>query len=297
MVQIYVKNLTLLRPFVDVVNLFLLLANHLLAMKQKINLRTPITYYGGKQNMIRHILPKIPAHHTYVEPFFGGGAIFFAKQPSKAEVVNDISHRLITFYKVLKYDFEEIEPLVDETFHSRAQHKEADTIYTSQAEDVTDPVSCAWAVWNQANMSFSSSIGGGFGYDRFGKCPLRLYNKKNRFTEAYKDRFKHVTIECYDVLKVIKAYDSPDAFFYLDPPYVSSDQGHYGGYTIEDFERLLNACVNLKGKFLLSSYPEELLLHYRKTYGWATEDHQKILAVDGRRKEKKIKTECLTWNY
>lgn len=81
-------------------------------------LKTPITYYGGK--MVCHILPLIPEHHTYIEPFFGGGAIFFAKQPSAAEVVNDINHRLVTFYKVLKYDFDEIHRLLDETFHSRA---------------------------------------------------------------------------------------------------------------------------------------------------------------------------------
>src|SRR5215217_5389469 len=164
-------------------------------MKQEINLKTPITYYGGKQNMIRHILPLIPDHHTYVEPFFGGGAIFFAKQPSQAEVVNDINNRLITFYKVLKYDFEEIEKRVDETFHSRAQHKSSDDFYDSQATDITDPIACAWSVWVQTNMSFGSSIGGGFGYDRKGKCPYRLYNKKNRFTDAYKERLKKVTIE------------------------------------------------------------------------------------------------------
>jgi DNA adenine methylase len=265
-------------------------------MKQE-NLKTPITYYGGKQNMIRHIVPKIPDHHTYIEPFFGGGAVFFAKPPSKAEVVNDINHRLITFYKVLKYDFDEIERLVDETFHSRAQHADSDKVYKSQADDVTDPVACAWGVWSQANFSFSSMIGAGFGYDKFGKCALRLFNKKNKFTQAYKERFRNVTIECYDVLKVIKAYDSPDAFFYLDPPYVSSDQGHYDGYTLQDFRNLLDACANLKGKFLLSSYPEELLLQYRQQHQWKSEDREKVLAVDGRRKGRKVKVECLTWNF
>jgi DNA adenine methylase len=266
-------------------------------MKQDIQFKTPITYYGGKQNMLRHILPKIPIHKTYVEPFFGGGAVFFGKNPSETEVVNDINHRLINFYKVLKYDFEELQPLMDETFHSRAQHKESDQLYISQLDEVNNPIACAWAVWTQANMSFSSMIGGGFGYDRNGKCPLRLYNKKNRFTEAYKERFKKVTIECYDVLKVIKAYDSPDAFFYLDPPYVSANQGHYSGYTIEDFTSLLDACSKMQGKFLLSSYPEPVLMEYRQQFGWKVEDHEKTLAVDGRRAENKKKVECLTYNY
>lgn len=266
-------------------------------MKQAFNLKTPVTYYGGKQNMLRHILPKIPPHHTYIEPFFGGGAVFFSKPPSKAEVINDINHRIITFYKVLKYDFEELERLIDETFHSRSQHKESTEVYKSQLEEIKDPVLCAWSVWMQTNMSFSSKIGSGFGYDKKGSCPLRHFNKKNLFTEAYKIRLKKVTIECYDVLKIIKAYDSPDAFFYLDPPYVSSDQGHYSGYTMEDFKNILDACANMKGKFLLSSYPEEILLEYRKQFGWKFEDHQKIIAINGKKQEQKMKTECLTWNY
>lgn len=52
-----------------------------LAMKPE--LKTPIAYYGGKQMMLNHILPKIPEHTTYAELFFGGGAVFWAKSPAK----------------------------------------------------------------------------------------------------------------------------------------------------------------------------------------------------------------------
>ena len=266
-------------------------------MKQEINLKTPITYYGGKQKMLRHILPKIPTHQIYVEPFFGGGAVFWAKDPSPTEVINDISNRLMTFYKVLKYDFEEIQRLVDETFHSRAQYKESDQLYVSQLQDISNPVACAWSVWIQSNMSFGNMIGGGFAHDRRGGCALKLFNQKNQFTTDYQQRLKRVAIESYDVLKVIKAYDSPETFFYLDPPYVSSDQGPYKGYTEQDFINLLEACSKMKGKFLLSSYPENALLDYRSRFNWKSEDHTKTLAVDGRRKEAKTKVECLTWNY
>lgn len=260
-------------------------------------LKTPISYYGGKQMMLKHILPKIPSHQVYVEPFFGGGAVFWGKPKSAFEVVNDISHRLITFYKVLKYDYEDLQKLVDETFHSRAQHRETDAEYDSGEIEINDVLRMAWSVWVQSNMSFGCVIGGGFGYDKSGSTALKIFNKKKLLTDAYQERLKRVTIESYDVLKVIKAYDSPDTFFYLDPPYVSSDQGMYKGYTAEDFRKLLEACVNMQGKFLLSSYPESLLMEYRERLGWKSEDIVKTLAVDGRRKEKKEKVECLTWNY
>lgn len=46
----------------------------------KTTLRTPISYYGGKQRLISKILPLIPEHNLYCEPFLGGAAIFFAKE-------------------------------------------------------------------------------------------------------------------------------------------------------------------------------------------------------------------------
>jgi DNA adenine methylase len=89
----------------------------------------------------------------------------------------------------------------------------------------------------------------------------------------------------------------PRHFFYVDPPYVSAEQGHYRGYTKENFDELLAVCQGLEGKFLLSSYPETALLEARERHGWASKDVEKALAVDGRRAVTKKKTECLTWNY
>lgn len=68
--------------------------------------KTPITYYGGKLNMLKEIEPCIPEHRIYVEPFFGGGAVFFAKQPSEAETINDINAMVVNFYEVCKTDFD-----------------------------------------------------------------------------------------------------------------------------------------------------------------------------------------------
>ena len=70
-------------------------------MTKKINLKTPITYYGGKQMMCGKIVPLIPKHRLYCEPFAGGAAIYFAKEPSELEVLNDTNRELINFYKVV----------------------------------------------------------------------------------------------------------------------------------------------------------------------------------------------------
>lgn len=65
---------------------------------KKIVMKTPISYYGGKQQMLKHILPVIPKHEVYCEPFFGGGAVFWGKEPVKAEIINDVNGMVSNFY-------------------------------------------------------------------------------------------------------------------------------------------------------------------------------------------------------
>lgn len=68
-------------------------------------MKTPVTYYGGKQKLVTTILPLFPEHVLYTEPFAGGAALFFAKEPSEIEVLNDLNSELINFYKVMQQDF------------------------------------------------------------------------------------------------------------------------------------------------------------------------------------------------
>jgi DNA adenine methylase len=61
-------------------------------------LKTPVSYYGGKQQLATIILGLIPNHRLYCEHFLGGAAVFFAKEPSPVEVINDTNGQLINFY-------------------------------------------------------------------------------------------------------------------------------------------------------------------------------------------------------
>ena len=65
-------------------------------------MRTPITYYGGKQQLASVILGMMPSHKVYCEPYLGGGAVFFAKGKSFCECINDIDDRIVTFYDVCR---------------------------------------------------------------------------------------------------------------------------------------------------------------------------------------------------
>ena len=257
-------------------------------------MKTPITYYGGKQTMLKYIIPVLPEHRIYTESFFGGGAVLFAKPQSHIEVVNDLNGEMINFYTVLKTKYNELKYEVDTTLHSREQHTKAQIVYTYP--DMFTDVKRAWAIWTLASQSFSSSLTGGWGYDNStNSTSKRLNNKRLAFDVDISKRLETVQIERNDALKVILSRDAIDTFHYIDPPYYNACMGHYGGYQERDFDDLLYLLGTIKGKFLLSSYPSELLKKYTKQNGWQTFNVEKKVAVTG--KTSKMKTEVLTANY
>jgi DNA adenine methylase len=150
-------------------------------MSEKLTMKTPITYYGGKQMMVKHILPLIPEHNLYCEPFAGGAAIFFAKEPSGVEVLNDTNRELINFYRVVKDDFISLEKEIKITLHSRDLHRKACVIYNNP--DMFSELKRAWALWVLSTQGFAGQLDSSWGYDvSKNSTPKRLENKKQAFT-------------------------------------------------------------------------------------------------------------------
>jgi DNA adenine methylase len=259
-------------------------------------LKTPLSYYGGKQQLAKVILGLIPEHRIYCEPFLGGAVIFFAKEPSKVEIINDTNGEIINFYEVLQRDFTALEKEVKISLHSRKLHSHAWVIY--QNPELFDRIKRAWAIWMLANSSYGHMIDGGFGYDRStGGTTKKLANKRLNFTEDYAIRLQNAQIECCDALKIIRSRDTEGSFFYCDPPYVGSDQGHYDGYTQEDFDGLLSLLETIKGKFLLSSFRNKALTETAERNGWHSFEVKMQCSMTNRYESKRGKVEVLTANY
>ena len=110
-------------------------------------------------------------------------------------------------------------------------------------------------------------------------------------------RLQGTQIECCDAIRIINSRDRQDTFFYLDPPYYNANMGHYDGYTIEDFELLLKTLSKIEGKFLLSSYPSDLLREHTKANGWNTIEITGSIGTHARAGKRKSKVEVLTANY
>ncbi len=238
----------------------------------------------------------IPIHKIYCEPFIGGGAVFFSKELSQVEVINDTNKELINFYKVVQQDFVSLEKEIMITLHSRDLHRKAQVIYNNP--DMFTDIKRAWALWTLATESFGAMLDGSFGYDRIGTTTKKINNKRDSFSYEYAVRLQNVQIECTDALRIIESRDTENTFFYCDPPYFNSDCGHYDGYTEEDFRMLLSLLSRIKGKFLLSSYPSKVLEEFIDKNNWNTQQMKMALCMGGtQRKQGKKKIEVLTANY
>lgn len=264
--------------------------------KKQVSLRTPISYYGGKQKLAKTVLSFIGKHTMYVEPFCGGGAILFAKEPSLVEVINDTNAELINFYKVCKNRFHDLQTLVRSTLHSRLLHDDAWHVYNKP--HLHDEVRRAWAVWVLSTQSFSAMLDGSWGYDKTNNTTTtKISNKREQFTEEIAQRLQNVQVECADALYIIDRTDSPTTLVYADPPYFNSCMGHYDGYSERDFEELLKRFAGMKGKFLLSSYHSDILDKYAKRYKWHQWDVEQQVSVCAKNGYRKKKVEVLTANY
>lgn len=230
-------------------------------------MKTPICYYGGKQGMIRNIIPLIPEHSLYNEPFAGGAALLFAKEPVKTNVINDLNGELINFYRTIVSDFDALKTEIKSTLHAREQHQVAWFIYNNP--DYFNRVKRAWAVWVLSNLGFSGMFSSSFAYTRQGKGTTKVTNARERFTDDLQRILEICTIEQDDALAIIQRYDTPETFHFIDPPYVGSNMGHYSGmFSKEDMQRLLDLLVEIKGKFMLTMYPDKMISQYASANGW-----------------------------
>lgn len=265
-------------------------------MKNTVNFKTPITYYGGKQKLVPFILPRIPDHTLYAEPFCGGAAVFFAKPQSEIEVLNDTNRELINFYRVVQNDFVSLEKEIRITLHSRDLHRKAMVINANP--DLFSEIKRAWAIWVLSSQSFCAKLDGNWGFDKAENRTTKLIEaKKERFTEGLAIRLQNVQLEATDALYVIRSRDSVHTFFYCDPPYYNSDCGHYDGYSLDDYQNLLKCLSEIEGKFMLSSYPSEPLIKAVKANGWHMWSLEQKVTVNAKSGYLKRKVEVLVANY
>ena len=258
-------------------------------------MKTPISYYGGKQTLLKHILPHVPKHVCYTEAFAGGAALYWAKEPSELEVLNDLNGSVVNFYKVLKCNFNALKIRIDQTLHSREEHEFAHIVY--EYPRFFDEVTCAWSLWVLSKMSFASKLNGSWGYDKAkNSMAKKVANAKDAFTEELAARLERTQIEQRSGLKVIESRDTINTFHFVDPPYVGSNCGHYSGsFNLMDFQELLELLQRVDGRFMLTMFPHEMLQEFIDRNDWRVVEVNRTISASRTRRRKQ--SELIVMNY
>lgn len=259
-------------------------------------MKQPFAYYGGKAKMIKHILPLIPKHKIYCEPFCGGASVFWHKEPVKIEVLNDKNELIVNFYRVLKTQQEALFKLIDATPYARSEHKRAIELCKS---DEGSEVERAWAFWVNVTMGFMRIMNKTWMASVHSSHAGLYYNKKPYLSKPkLSKRLDNVLIDNICGLETIKNYDNIDTFHYIDPPYIDTDCGHYKDYKPDDYEALLTLLTTIKGKFMLSCFESEMSNEYVRSNNWIQRSYEKQLSASNMHSDgKRTKTELIIMNY
>jgi len=254
-------------------------------------LRAPFLYFGGKGRMLAKLLPLLPPHRVYVEPFCGAASLFFAKNPSPVEVLNDLNEDVVNVFRVLqnKETHEELRFRLMYTPYARAEFVRA--IEMLKQKDLT-PVERAWAFMVRQNMGFGGkggAKGGNWGrvfipnQDCAETCNRWLMRLS--MLDAWRWRLMLVQIDCRDALEVIRYWDSPDTLFYVDPPYVNETRKTLNAYAYEisadQHKELVELLLGIKGKAVVSGYEHPLYSPFGQA-GWKVHKFHTVCFAAGR---------------
>jgi DNA adenine methylase len=248
----------------------------------------PLAYLGGKNRVAPKIISFIPEHQCYIEPFCGGAQVFFHKEPSKAEVLNDLDEEIFNFLRICQLHHHELVRYLQFCVASRKWFE----LFEAQDPRILSDIqraarffylqkNCFGGLINHKNFKICVQSGSNYNPHRI---PMVLH--------LAHERLLGVQLECRPYQEILSRYDRPDTFFYLDPPYFGLP--HYKfNLTEKDYVELAALLKNLKGRFLLSlnDKPE-----VRRIFG-----HFKIhglsFSYSAQRRAGKIYGELLISNY
>lgn len=213
---------------------------------------TPAAYIGGKRNLSKRITALIETipHSTYAECFVGMGGIFLKRRwAPPAEVINDYSGDVATFFRILQRHYT---PFMEMLRYQITSRREFERLKASDPATLTDLERAARFLYLQ-RLAFGGKVAG----QNFGVSPGmggRFNISKLAATlEDVHERLGGVIIENLRWQDFIARYDRPGVLFYLDPPYFGNEQDYGPGmFSRDQFTEIANVLKALKGRFVMS---------------------------------------------
>ena len=235
------------------------------------NMNNVLKYPGSKWNIAGQLVELIPPHHSYVEPYFGSGAILFSKAPSAIETVNDLDGDVVNLFRCIQQDSGRLARLVMTTPFSREIYDMQFTPDNSCASRYQRAAGFLVRMW-QAHGSRNDGYRAGWKYDAVSR--EKMYSLWNWYRLPdwiieIAERLRKVQIECRPALEVIERFNYPNVFMYIDPPYLFGTRRgrqYQHEMTDADHEELLKAILRSKAKIMISGYESDMYNEY--LHGW-----------------------------
>jgi DNA adenine methylase len=230
-------------------------------------MNSPTFWFGGKGLMTAKLVPMVQVDcEVYCEPFAGGASVYFAKKPMGLEVLNDLDKGVISFYRLLQNpnQFSRLHRWVSLTPYSREHYYHCRNTW----QDEKDPFIKVYKWFVARRQSFSGEglpgTSWSLGITRSAKGmaskPAAFMSMVKALPNVHK-RMQNTIIESMDFRDVIKKYDSPTTFFYMDPPYILGTRSS-GSYrhelSLDDHKDLVSILNDIRGRVLLSCYDHEV---------------------------------------
>lgn len=250
-------------------------------------LKPPICRMGGKSKLRKTIIEMIPEHTCYVELFFGAGWVYFGKEPSKVEVINDIDKELINLFKMIKYHAPEVERLLQYEFSGRDIFEEYKNYTVEYLTEIHRAIRFLYLI----TQSFAG-IGGTYGYGTNTKPSPQIFYKD--VLVELKNRLRNTYVENLDFSKIIDKYDRDYSFFFCDPPYYNT-AGYGNTFGKEEHLILRDKLKNLKGKFLLTINDDPEVREWYKDFN--IKEVQVNYSVSKQQEARKKYAELIITNY
>lgn len=210
------------------------MAERALEMKSYIQAKPILKWAGGKTQMLGDLLPKVPASYSrYIEPFMGGGAMFFALNPHDA-VIADSNPELINMYTQVAENIGEVITYLKQYENTQEMFYEVRAL---EWQDLPRTEAAARTIYLN-----KTCFNGLYRVNKKGEfnVPFGRYKSPNicdvEALYAASEVLQKANIVCGDYLSVLKEYAGPGDFIFLDPPYLPiSEYADFKRYTKEQF--------------------------------------------------------------